>query len=296
MKKFWRLILLTPIVFATTGCDKWPTFYLEENNKYSYHTNVQYGEYIRTFVDICLPKQVQAPGLVMFIHGGDWTKGDKSSYKEEVIEYATKYGVTCASMNYHYVTKGEYDVYTELNDITCAINKVYNYSLEKNVKLKRMILAGDGAGAHLSALYASRCYEQSIIPIVATWLNSPVTSLYSDAFIKENAKDEKEMIQLMSKVTGVRKNTIAEMEHELKDLSPVEWVLPKTPRTLICIGAKDEFAPFEDNLNYVETLNNKSIQCDVVKFMESGHELENDTNSTQIAEQLRMQYIEDFFF
>lgn len=295
MKKIWRSLLMVPFI-SLTGCQNWPRFYVEKKPDYEYHTNVQYGEYIRTFVDICYPKEIKSKGLILFIHGGGWTIGDKSVYKSDMVEYSTRYGVTCAAMNYHYITKGEYSGYTELNDITKALDKVTKYSREQNVVLDKAILTGGSAGGHLSALYASRCRNESPLPIVATWLYSPVTSLYSDAFIKENALTEDNVISLMSRLAGVETTNVKDMEHELKDLSPMDWVLAKTPRTLICIGANDNVAPYQDNLHYIELLEEKGISYDVVTYEHSGHGLEDDVEADLLDQKFRDQYIEELFY
>lgn len=63
--------------------------------------DIKYGNRERNTLDLYIPPiadKGQEQGVVLFLHGGSWTSGDKSSMAEECRTYADK-GYLTATMN-----------------------------------------------------------------------------------------------------------------------------------------------------------------------------------------------------
>jgi arylformamidase len=64
--------------------------------------NVPYGPHARNILDLWRAKSAGPTPLVVFIHGGAWIDGDKSSVPTDLVEFMLAHGVSVASVNYRY--------------------------------------------------------------------------------------------------------------------------------------------------------------------------------------------------
>ncbi len=123
--------------------------------------DVSYGPYEpaeRQTLDFYVPDGVDAPPIVMWIHGGAWYAGDKSS-PTGVQEFLDA-GIAVASMNYRLTTyDGPPSADTangttwpgQLEDITKAFAFVRDSGATYGYDGSRVASFGASAGAHLSA-------------------------------------------------------------------------------------------------------------------------------------------------
>ena len=70
-------------------------------------SNISYDQYTDTVFDIFLPESSTPTGLVIFIHGGGFTGGDKgfiysSNYENEVVNFLSN-GIAVATINYRLI-------------------------------------------------------------------------------------------------------------------------------------------------------------------------------------------------
>ena len=73
--------------------------------------DVPYDQYDKTSFDIFLPESEEPTGLVIFIHGGGFTGGDKAfvyqkSYPEQIVEILNS-GVAVATLNYRLIEEND---------------------------------------------------------------------------------------------------------------------------------------------------------------------------------------------
>ncbi|MDB5120523.1 MAG: lipase [Sphingobacteriales bacterium] len=116
--------------------------------------NIAYGENSKQVLDLYLPeKRNESTKVVMLIHGGFWTGGDKSDLSMYVKTLQNS-GYAVANMNYRLATVPENNIHpAQINDITKAINFLSSKSAEWHVSANRFGLIGASAGAHLALLY-----------------------------------------------------------------------------------------------------------------------------------------------
>ena len=63
----------------------------------------EYGIHERHRFDLFVPEKLKiCDGIILFIHGGGWSQGDKSVHHSD-CEYFCKLGYLCATINYRYV-------------------------------------------------------------------------------------------------------------------------------------------------------------------------------------------------
>ena len=164
--------------------------------------DIRYGNHERHMVDIAFPCGATGDvDLVLMIHGGGWTAGDKSLYHGEIEKFAGS-GVVAATMNYRYATESV-SCLDILDDITAALAKIKEVALQKGIKISRALLTGLSAGGHLSLLYAyARADEAPIRPAAVIEQSGPADMVSDEAiekFIYDNEAGGSDEISVFKK-------------------------------------------------------------------------------------------------
>ncbi|MEO6359248.1 MAG: alpha/beta hydrolase [Sphingomicrobium sp.] len=100
-------------------------------------------------LDLVVPAGGKKP-LLLFIHGGGWSIGDKRHAAALKAEHFTKEGWAFGSVNYRLVPAAT--VEQQAADVAAAIAYLRAHSAEMGVDPDRIVLIGHSAGAHLAAL------------------------------------------------------------------------------------------------------------------------------------------------
>jgi len=112
------------------------------------HANVRYGPHERNLLDIWLAKSDKPTPLVIFIHGGGFTGGDKSKiYNSKDMPQFLKAGVSFATINYRYRTTDPRGVRGSLNDSKRALQFIRSKAKEWNIDKTRIGAYGGSAGS-----------------------------------------------------------------------------------------------------------------------------------------------------
>lgn len=118
------------------------------------HADVSYGSHPNNHLDLWLAKSDRPTPLVVFIHGGGFKAGDKSSASGAAIKQCLDAGVSFASINYRFRTEASINVV--LRDCARAIQflrfKAGDYNLDKS----HVAAFGGSAGAGASLWLAFR--------------------------------------------------------------------------------------------------------------------------------------------
>lgn len=115
----------------------------------------------------------QPTPLVLLIHGGGWTGGDKTIYGSNMIEPFLQEGISVAAINYRFIPqameqKVEPPVKACLDDAARALQTIRSRAKEWNLDPKRVGATGGSAGACTSlwlALHDDLADPQSDDPI-----------------------------------------------------------------------------------------------------------------------------------
>lgn len=110
----------------------------------------------RNLLDIFLPntpnRQTQ---MLVFIHGGYWTKGSKNQLPKPLIQLlAGKKGYAVASINYRLVKNDQNRFPTQMEDIQHALQFLNTKADSLGYKKGEFGLLGASAGAYLALIYA----------------------------------------------------------------------------------------------------------------------------------------------
>ena len=104
------------------------------------------------FLDIYRKKDIDNPTpLIIFVHGGSWTKGNKKDYLIYLLSYAEK-GFVTASLSYRFSQEAKFPAAVE--DIICGIKWLKNNAVEYGVDSNNVAIVGGSAGGHLALMAA----------------------------------------------------------------------------------------------------------------------------------------------
>ncbi len=119
--------------------------------------DVAYGRFGLNAFDIWMPESEVPTPLVLFFHGGGFTKGDKSKvYKHdteigigiEQIQTLVQNNVAFATVNYRLLYEGDKQgVIRPLNDAKYALQFIRHHHKDLNIDPARIALTGVSAGA-----------------------------------------------------------------------------------------------------------------------------------------------------
>jgi acetyl esterase/lipase len=114
--------------------------------------DVAYGKHPRQKLDFWQAKSDSPTPLVVLIHGGGWTNGDKSGYGTGAIKPFLDAGISVAAINYRLIQhameeKVEPPVKAPLHDAARAIQFLRSKAKAWNLDRKRVGATGGSAGA-----------------------------------------------------------------------------------------------------------------------------------------------------
>ncbi len=122
-------------------------------NSVKFAKDVVYGAHSRNTFDIFLPNSDTPTALIIYIHGGGFTSGDKSiAYSErqsEIRKYLSR-GIAYASINYRYLESNPEGLLASLNDAKRALQFMRFHSTSLNINESKIAVYGDSAGAGTS--------------------------------------------------------------------------------------------------------------------------------------------------
>ena len=109
-----------------------------------------YGLYPKQRLDLVTPAGVGRAPVLLFVHGGGWSIGDKAHAAGNKARWANDRGWAFASANYRLVPDAT--VEQQAADVASAIGWIRANAAREGLDPDRIVLMGHSAGAHLVAL------------------------------------------------------------------------------------------------------------------------------------------------
>ena len=104
-------------------------------------------------LDLYIPASSNTVPLVFFVHGGSWTKGDKTlDGRANFVNLLIKQGIGVASINYRLSPEVSHPAH--MQDIAGAFTWIHRHSASYGIAAAKIFVTGKGAGAHLVSLLA----------------------------------------------------------------------------------------------------------------------------------------------
>ncbi len=100
-------------------------------------------------LDVYAPPDGKNHPIVVWIHGGGWTKGDKAGMQKKPQAFANK-GYVLVSINYRFIPA--VTLKDMMGDVAKAIRWVHDHARDYRGNPDSIVVMGHSAGAHLAAL------------------------------------------------------------------------------------------------------------------------------------------------
>jgi acetyl esterase/lipase len=134
--------------------------------------NVTYAETADSQLDVFYPTGTTTPlGTIIWTHGGAWVSGNKSN-DTPYFQILASHGYTVIGLNYGYGPEHTYPyaVY-QLNDaLTFIVANAEKYHVDPT----KLIMAGDSAGAQLTAQLAAAITDPTYATIISSLPNTDI--------------------------------------------------------------------------------------------------------------------------
>lgn len=195
-------------------------------------TNVAYGSDSLQTMDVYLPanRSAQSTKSLILIHGGGWTSGSKAEFSTYIDSFKTRLpDYAIFNLNYRLADGGNLFP-TQENDVKAAVDFIAAKAESYQVNPDKFVLLGVSAGAHLALLQAYKNPSPQIKAVVDYFGPTDLLTMYQKPWHPLVPM----ALQLITGTTPAQNKTLYTAS------SPVEFVSPASPPTLILHGAKDE--------------------------------------------------------
>lgn len=252
------------------------------------HKDISYGEAESNKFDLYVPadNSKESYGLVVYLHAGGFTTGDKADDKE-MLQWLCSKGYVAAGINYTLRDEAhpETSVYSQSMEIKESMPVVIAEAEKLGYHIDEMAISGGSAGHCLAMLYAYRDAESSPVPVKMVFGAVGPSSFYPEDWgcygLDQNTAESKEAAAgLFGVMLGKEFSSdlfgTPEYDEVMKDISALLWVDDNTVPSLLCYGAYDKVQGFPASKRLDEALMAHDIPHDYIVCEHSGHGLQND--------------------
>ena len=226
--------------------------------------NTSYGSDRKQKFDVYLPadRSPENTHLLIIVHGGSWSFGDKSDLNA-YVELAKLYlpGYAIANVNYRLINETGNKFPVQEDDVNSAIRYLHSYIAEYRISGK-FVLLGESAGAHLSLLQAYK-HTDVVQPraVIDFYGPTDLVEMYNNAsnvFTKETLE-------------FVLQGTPQTKPDEYAASSPIKYATSATCPTLIFHGGKDLIVDVQQSATLHNKLNELHVDNEYIYYPDLGH-------------------------
>lgn len=266
------------------------------------YTDLSYGEGPANKFDLYLPADdtKEAYGLVVYLHAGGFTAGDKSD-DAEILKWRCSRGYAAAGVNYTLLSEGHpaASVYSQSVEIRESIPYIAAEAEKRGYHLDRMAVAGGSAGGCLALIYAYRDGPSTPIPVKMVFeAVGPASFHHEDWTCYGLDKSSEAASVLFSAMSGnvITPEMIGSNGYaaEVRDISADVWVNEDSVPTLCVYGMHDRICPFPEVRPLLEALEKNGVPYDCIEFPHSGHGLQNDGRQARLYQEKIVEYLERY--
>lgn len=280
---------------------------------------LSYGESYRNTYDLYLPANPQPKALMLFIHGGSWTHGEKDDMEWAAKRYVQE-GYITASINYSRLKtdsitlQGQViapSIESMLSEIDASIVAIKQKCHEMGCDLRQMAIGGYSAGGHLAMLYASRYATTSAIPIKfhISWVgpsdfnrlfptpnaHQPIGGPHAEAAEKFSQMMQAFIYAMSGKMPTSDELTTENFIAVKSQVSPVDVAHSHTSPAILAYGGNDQLVSAEQGEAMARKLNELGIDNRLIIFPNSGHGLEADPECSDSLQRTILDFCDKYF-
>ena len=217
------------------------------------------------YMDLYTPDSDHPAPVVMWIHGGAWLEGDRSS---PMLAWIVNHGFALASIDYRLSKDGPFP--NHIIDCKDALVYLKDIARQYHCDPKRIAVAGDSAGGHLAALMGTSIghadwevpgADCSVKAVIDFYGPTDSTRDWPNARLPDSPESQLLGANVTSKA-GRAKAAIA---------SPLTYIDGSEPPFLIFHGDADDIVPFSQSLYLRDALEEAGVPVSMQRIWDGGH-------------------------
>ncbi len=271
------------IVRATTGDGGYLDVHWDDSVG-TESADLAYGDATAQTYDLYTPAgpKRDAYGLVVFIHGGGFTGGDKAE-GATISKWAVSKGYVAASLNYTlYKDDGSGASILEMSEeIKSAIDTVVREADSAGYSIDSMSIGGASAGSMLAMIYGFRDAGSAPVPVKFIFeengptLTDPIDLGYSTGY--ETDEGVRSALDFLNGLVGLDV-TAADLrdgtfKDEIRQVSPALLVNMQSPPIVFAHGVQDRVVPYSQSVVLRDALKAANADFTFYRFEKAGHYL-----------------------
>lgn len=250
-------------------------------------TDISYGDGEANKFDLYLPRDntKESYGLVVYLHAGGFTTGDKAGDKKTLSWLCSKGYVACG-INYTLRTESNNaSVLTQSNEIKAAIPVVVEEAKKLGYNITEITMSGGSAGGCLAMLYAFRDAAESPVPVRLLFEMVGPSSFYTEDWgiygIDQDTDDSRKAAAGLFSVMGgveltpemIKDGSYQEL---MKPISAFQYVDQDSCPSLLLYGTHDRVQPWKGVRHLANALEANGVDYKLFEASHSGHGIQND--------------------
>jgi acetyl esterase len=197
----------------------------------------------------------------ILVHGGGFTKGDKTSFIKPLFEPLGKAGFAWFTINYRLAPAHRWPAC--LDDVECAIRWVRAHAKEYKVDPTRIALVGESAGGHLVSMAGVRSQGDTAL--------AAVVPFYAPHDLEFQADNRKSVGPGLAGLFGISEDLNDGSRKILLGASPSQFVKAGLPPFLLIHGDKDDKVPYEQSPRFQKRMKELGNTCDLITIPGGSH-------------------------
>ena len=232
-------------------------------------TDVRYGPDRENTMDISLPGgRTEATPVIILIHGGAWTGGDKSDFTF-LRGYFYDRGYAVFSANYRLAVTEGTGLKNILQDMESIMSFVQDKSGEWAYSRNVIFLAGHSAGGHIALLYSfTRAPEGTIRGVVSFCgladLTDPELEMSLARMHENETGPVKKPFDRIGFISGPDRN--------MRRLYSPQFFISNIP-VLLFHGKKDTIIPWRQSENLHKKMIERGFDSTLYLYPDMGHDI-----------------------
>jgi acetyl esterase/lipase len=241
--------------------------------------NIVYGKGGTEDLKLDLARPEHAEGLlpgIVYIHGGGWSAGNRTAYKNDIQE-AAKRGYVAVTIEYRLTQpdkggKAASPFPAQIEDCKCAVRWLRANAEKYHVDPNRIGATGGSAGGHLSLLVGVagpvKKFEGSGGNPDASSQVQAVVNYFGPTDLAAMYGFNKRVDRLLDTLVG---GTAQERPGDYKAASPVTYVAKETCPILSIHGTKDNLVPVDQAVEFDAAMKKAGATSELILLEGQGH-------------------------
>jgi acetyl esterase/lipase len=214
--------------------------------------------------DIAYPEVRKGLPVILYVHGGRWTSGERVGRLQLYVEDWAKAGYFAMTIDYRLATTSPAPA--GYQDLLTAIRWIHAHADKYGIDPTRIYIAGNSSGGHVVSLVGTLGngpYEK-----VGGWKDA---SSAVRAVISIAAPYELNTLSWGNLWAPLDARTPADLEKARRTASPIHQIGPNTRPMLIIHSDDDESVPVQQAHDMVAALERAGVKHRFVHYKDQGH-------------------------